>query len=278
MCGTLVRIWLSTGMKPRSVTTTPAFSAEIFFPLGARPTLISTASYGCGSFGAFGPSNVTHSASGFASTAVVRVDVMMRSNRRLLTFSHTRTRSRSAPGIRPSSISTTSRRAPSDEYTVPISSPMMPPPITSIRFGTDARSSAPVESSTRGSSGMNGSRTTCEPAAMIACANFTTFLAPDFACPVPSVTSTSTWCASRNWPTPRTTSTLRDFAMPARPPVSLPTTLSFQPRSLTRSTCGAPNAMPCSASDSASSITAATCSSAFDGMQPTLRHTPPSCA
>ena len=57
----------------------------------------------------------------------------------------------------------------------------MPPPMTSIRFGIDASSSAPVESSTRGSSGMNGSRTTCEPAAMIACANFTTFLAPVFA-------------------------------------------------------------------------------------------------
>ena len=68
----------------------------------------------------------------------------------------------------------------------------MPPPITSMRFGIDASSSAPVESSTRGSSGMNGSRTTCEPAAMIACANFTTFFAPDFAWPVPSVTSTST--------------------------------------------------------------------------------------
>ena len=111
---------------------------------------------------------------------------------------------------------------------------------------------------------------------MIACSNRTTFFAPVFACAGPSVSSTSTWCGSRNWPTPRTTSTLRALAMPARPPVSLPTTLSFQPRSLSRSTCGAPNAMPCSASVFVSSITAATCSSAFDGMQPTLRHTPPS--
>ena len=179
-------------MKPRSVTATPAFSAPIFRPFGLRPTLISTASYGCGSFGAFGPSNVTQSASGFASTAVVFVPTMIRSKRGLFTFSQTRTRSRSAPGIRPSSISTTSSRAPSDEYTVPISRPMMPPPMTSIRFGTDASSSARVESSTRGSSGMNGSRTTCEPAAMIACSKRTTFFAPVFACPGPSVTSTST--------------------------------------------------------------------------------------
>ena len=44
MCGTLVRIWLSTGMKPRSLTATPALSAPIFLPFGARPTLIRTAS------------------------------------------------------------------------------------------------------------------------------------------------------------------------------------------------------------------------------------------
>ncbi len=152
----------------------------------------------------------------------------------------------------------------------------MPPPITSMRFGTEASSSARVESITRGSSGMKGSRTTCEPAAMIAFPNFTTFFAPVFAWPGPSVSSTSRWCGSRNCPIPRTTSTLRAFAIPASPPVSLPTTFDFHARSLSRSTCGAPNAMPCSAIALVSSITAATWSSAFEGMQPTLRHTPPS--
>ena len=77
---------------------------------------------------------------------------------------------------------------------------------------------------------------------------------------------------------PRTTSTLRAFAMPVRPPVSLPTTLSFHAASFARSIFGSPNAMPCSASVFASSTTAAMCSNAFDGMQPTLRHTPPSVA
>ena len=67
----------------------------------------------------------------------------------------------------------------------------MPPPITSMRFGTASSSSARVESMTRGSSGMNGRRTTCEPAAMIALANFTTFFVPVFAWPGPSVSSTS---------------------------------------------------------------------------------------
>ena len=33
----LVRIWMSTLMKPRSVTATPALSAAIFLLLGVRP-------------------------------------------------------------------------------------------------------------------------------------------------------------------------------------------------------------------------------------------------
>ena len=43
----------------------------------------------------------------------------------------------------------------------------MPPPMTSMRSGLTSSSSAPVESTTRGSSGMNGSFTACDPAAMM---------------------------------------------------------------------------------------------------------------
>ena len=53
----------------------------------------------------------------------------------------------------------------------------MPPPTTSMRFGMLLSSSAPVESTTRSSSGMKGSFTACEPAAMMALANLTTFFA-----------------------------------------------------------------------------------------------------
>jgi hypothetical protein len=67
-------------------------------------------------------------------------------------------------------------RAPRVEYTVAISRPMMPPPMTSMRFGTWRSSSAPVESTMRGSSGTKGSFTTAEPAAMIAFWKATTFL------------------------------------------------------------------------------------------------------
>ena len=214
--------------------------------------------------------------SGFASAPTVFVFSMTLSKRFALCFCQTRTRSASAPVISRSSISTTSIRAPSVEYTVAISSPMIPPPITSIRFGTACSSSAPVESTTRGSSGMNGSFTACEPAAMMAFANRTTVFSPVGAWPGPDVNCTSRWFGPTKRPTPRTVVTLRVFAMPLRPPVSLPTTLALCARSLPRSIFGAPNSTPSAAKCAASSITAATCSSAFDGMQPTFRHTPPS--
>ena len=54
------------------------------------------------------------------------------------------------------------------------------------------------------------------------------------------------------------------------------TTLFFQSRSFTVSTLGSPNAMPCAPISCASSMTRAACSSAFDGMQPTFKQTPPS--
>ena len=60
------------------------------------------------------------------------------------------------PGIRLSVSSTTLTDAPSALYTQAISSPMMPPPTTSSRSGIGSSSSAPVESTMRGSSGKPG--------------------------------------------------------------------------------------------------------------------------
>ena len=51
---------------------------------------------------------------------------------------------------------------------MPISRPMMPPPMTSIFLGWPRNSSAPVLSTMRGSCGRNGRRTACEPAARMA--------------------------------------------------------------------------------------------------------------
>ncbi len=146
---------------------------------------------------------------------------------------------------------------------------MIPPPITSIRFGMPPSSSAPVESTSRGSSyGKPGMRATEEPAAMMQCSNAMRFW--------PSGVCTSIVFGDSNLPTPCTTVTLRCLARLTRPFVSLPTTDSFQPRSLSTSNFGAPNAMPWWLISSTSVTTLAACSSAFDGMQPTLRQTPPS--
>ena len=60
-----------------------------------------------------------------------------------------------------------------------ISRPMIPPPSTSSRSGMSSRSSAPVESITRGSScGTNGSFTGSDPAAMIAASKLTVVVDP----------------------------------------------------------------------------------------------------
>ncbi len=146
----------------------------------------------------------------------------------------------------------------------------MPPPTISMRLGRTGSSSAPVEVTTRGSSlGMNGSFTASEPAAMIA------RVKPIVVVP-PAARSTTTWLASLKRPLPVTTVTLRIFAICARPPVSLPTTLFLCATSLAASTLGAPKSTPTAPKCATSSITAATCSIAFDGMQPTFRQTPPS--
>ncbi len=72
----------------------------------------------------------------------------------------------------------------------------------------------------RSSWGRNGSFTDWLPAAMMACLKRRVWV-------LPSAPLTVRWLASANSPTPVTTVTLRAFAMPARPPVSLATTLSL---------------------------------------------------
>ena len=147
----------------------------------------------------------------------------------------------------------------------------MPPPMISSRFGTSASSSAPVESMRRLSSyGKPGMRADCEPAAMMQWSNetvFDAFLGLD----------REQCAARRTGRVPSTTVTLRALARPPRPlgqladhavlelaqPVEIDLRLAERRgRSALLS--------------SASVITFAACSSAFDGMQPTFRQTPPS--
>ena len=174
------------------------------------------------------------------------------------------TRSGSQPGISWSSISTTVTREPSASYTAAISSPMIPPPITSSRLGIEASSRAPVESKIRGSSGSSGRRTDSEPAAMM---QFSKEIVRS---------PTSSEFGPRKRASPWTTSTWRCLARASRPPVSFLTTDSFQPRRPSMSIEGRPNLIPCAAMSSASAIVRAAWSSVLEGMQPTFRQTPPS--
>ncbi len=91
----------------------------------------------------------------------------------------------------------------------------------------------------------------------------------------PDAVSTASWFGEMNAPTPVTTSTLRCLASPLRPLVSFPTTEFFHAASLATSMESSPNTIPCSAISLVSAMTLAACSSAFDGIHPTLRQTPP---
>ena len=76
-------------------------------------------------------------------------------------------------------------------------------------------------------------------------------------------------------PVPTRVVTLRCLARPVRPPVSRVTTPSFQARRASRSMVGAAKASPAWVISLVSAMTLAACSRALDGMQPTLRQTPP---
>ena len=92
----------------------------------------------------------------------------------------------------------------------------------------------------------------------------------------PEPLSTESTLGEENVPTPRTTVTLRCLASAVSPEVSRSTTDDLKPRSLSTSIEGVPNDTPCEARNSASAITRAVWSRAFDGMQPTFKQTPPS--
>lgn len=74
---------------------------------------------------------------------------------------------------------------------------------------------------------------------------------------------------------PVTVRTLRCLAITAKPAVSLLTTFCLYSRSVSRVIFGLPKSIPKVLACAASSMTAAACSNALEGMQPTLRQTPP---
>ena len=136
-------------------------------------------------------------------------------------------------------------------------------------FGTSFNLRASVEFQIRGSScGMKGNSIGREPAAIMALSNLIVVGRP-------SRSRAMRVFGSVNAAKPSTTVTLRCFAIPAKPPVNFATTASLPARTSSRSIRGSPKYTPFLFACLASSITFATCNKAFDGIQPTFKHTPP---
>jgi hypothetical protein len=155
---------------------------------------------------------------------------------------------------------------------------MMPPPITSMRFGTKRSSSAPVESTMRGSRGMKGRWKAAEPAAMMHFSKRTTFFAPVFSCDVAGGQFDFEVVGVEEVAVAAHDLDLARLGHAGQAAGQLADHLFLVRAQLVEvDRLGAAKLTPSSAC-AASSITAATCSSAFDGMQPTLRQTPPSVA
>ena len=163
--------------------------------------------------------------------------------------------------------------APSRFQTEPSSSPITPAPMIRSFDGTFSSDSAPVDDTTRFSSiSMPFSRAISEPVAM------TMFLVSTV-CALPSLPVTSTLPAPRILPLPLMTSILFFFIRNSTPLTlpSMPCCLKFIIDG--RSSFGAETLTPILAKECpASSNISEACSSAFDGMQPTLRQVPPSVA
>ena len=147
---------------------------------------------------------------------------------------------------------------------------MTPAPITSSFFGTRSSSRAPVEETTTFSSMVTpGRRATSEPVAI------TMFLVSSIWLP-PSSAITSTRPAPAIRPVPWKVSILFFLSRNSTPLVLPATPSALKAIIFFRSSFGVPTSMPRSAKCVlASSKASEAWSSAFDGMQPTLRQVPP---
>ncbi len=142
--------------------------------------------------------------------------------------------SASSWGISVSSISTIVTSEPKRLKIEANSQPMMPPPRTRSRPGTDSCASSPVESTQRGESRPSiGGRSGYDPVATIAERNVTS-----------SAPSTAIVCASTKRPVPFTHSTPFALKSPATPCVICLTTPAFHSFETRKSSSGSPTRTP----------------------------------
>ena len=182
--------------------------------------------------------------------------------------------SSSTPGVMRSRNSTTVTSDPSRRQTEPSSSPMMPAPTTMRCFGTSASSSAPVDDTIFFSSTATPGRgMTSEPEAI------RMFLADSVSLTAPSSPSTTTEPAFSMRPVPWNAVILFFRNRKATPLVVASTTSLLRFISWAKSSLGGASTMPWTPrSWPACSNRCEDCSSALDGMQPTLRQVPPKVA
>mmetsp|Transcript_25063 Transcript_25063/g.70190 ORF Transcript_25063/g.70190 Transcript_25063/m.70190 type:complete len:261 (-) Transcript_25063:222-1004(-) len=220
--GTLVaKVAGSTTTRPRSVFT-PASSRPRPSVNGRRPMATSTTS--ASTVSASPPaagSTVSLTPSAVFSAAVTLLLYLKLRPCFFSTRSKARLTSLSMAGTMRSRNSMTSTSAPRRLHTLPISRPMIPPPMTTIFLGTFFSARAPVELTTVSSSmSTPGSGVTSLPVARMMCFPFSTCSDPSSA-----VTATSPWPARR--PQPLTYVTLFFLKRPSMPLVSPSTAESF---------------------------------------------------
>ncbi len=178
---------------------------------------------------------------------------------------------RSATGRNSGIASSSVTVLPSRAHTLPSSSPITPAPMMPRRAGTSVKSSAPAESTMRTpSSGATGSGVGREPVARMMCSADTVTTAPSA-----PVTSTLPSPASR--PLPFSHVTPFFLNSPPMPPVNWRTMPSLRATMAAGSIVTSPTVMPWAARPCrARWYCSDDSSSAFDGIQPTLRQVPPS--
>ena len=132
-CGRFVRICLSTGMMPRSLTSMSAALETDALAVGGAADGHEHAVEGIRAFavGVFELDREAFRLRRAARDLGVEQDLLVT---RLEALLERPTRSASAPGMSWPVSSTTESFAPSAAYTVAISRPMMPPPMTSRRL------------------------------------------------------------------------------------------------------------------------------------------------
>mmetsp|Transcript_4115 Transcript_4115/g.7090 ORF Transcript_4115/g.7090 Transcript_4115/m.7090 type:complete len:239 (+) Transcript_4115:527-1243(+) len=221
MLGMLVWNLSFTNTLPRSISipmsSSPSPLVKGLLPIATKTTSASSASASPPLLG----STVRFTPLSLASALVTLWDSLILIPCFFMTRSKFLLTSWSMAGTMFGKNSITSTSAPSLDHTEPSSRPMMPPPITTIFFGTSFKDKAPVDETIFSSSMVTpGSGVTSDPVARM-------MFFPSNLISSPSLPATVTSLAPVTFPHPFTYFTLFFLNKPSIPLVSPPTAFSF---------------------------------------------------